>query len=247
MNDAHEVVALLPLDVGLEPYRERLTPLAQATLRGSPRRMIERCRASVLPDVWDARLEKAVGDGLARVRRLVEAAEQDLERGARASRVASAVVDRVLFELLEHHDRNVAALEAMEEELRRAPPADRPRCAQRAARGAGTWTRIPRNEIRAALVRVSRAAVGRGLDRADAVDETIRDFARLLATDERRAAARAWVSEMAAVHAEPFPLLSHELARLAAESPPTDAGADTLWLEACFGIAAVETLGAAMG
>lgn len=246
LNEAHQVAALLPLDLALEPYRQRLTPLAQATLEGSPRRLIERRRALVLPDVWDARLETAVTEGVARLRGFLDAAEEDLRRGPRASRLAAAVVDRVLFELLEDHDRNVAALAALEAELREVPPADRARCAQRAARGAGTWARIPRNEIRAALIRVSRVAVGRGLDRPDAVDESVRHLARLLATDERRAAARAWVSEMAAGHAEPFPLLSHELATLAAEPPPADAGDDAVWLETCFGIATVESLGAAM-
>lgn len=243
LRSAHELTAAIRLDLAPEPYRERLTPLAQATLSGSSRRAIDKAREHVLPDVWDDRLRGAVVDGVARLRVLVDAAEADLARSPRASRIANAVVDRVLFELLEDHDRNEAALEALEAELRAAPIEERSSRARRAVRGAGAWTRVPRNDIRAAIVRVSRTAAKRGLDRPDAVDESTRQLARLLASAERREAARRWVAEMAAVHAEPFPLLSEELRRLAAAPPPADPGADPLWVETCFGIALIESLG----
>ena len=243
LRSAHELASAIRLDLALESYRERLAPLAQATLSGSSRSKIDRARERVVPDVWDDRLRQAVVDGVARLRALVDAAEADLARGARASRIANAVVDRVLFELLEDHDRNTAALEALEAELRAVPIDERPDRARRAVRGAGTWTRIPRNDIRAAIVRVSRTANKRGLDRPDALDESTRQLARLLASAERREAARGWVAEMAAVHAEPFPLLSEELRRLAAAPPPADPGDDPLWVETCFGIAIVESLG----
>lgn len=243
LRSAHELASAIQLDLALESYRERLTPLAQATLSGSSRRTIDKARERVLPDVWDDRLGRAVVDGVARLRALVEAAEADLARGPRASRVATAVVDRVLFELLEDQDRNIAALEALEAELRDVPPDERPGRARRAVRGAGTWTRIPRNDIRAAIVRVSRTAAKRGLDRPDAFDESARQLARLLASNERREAARGWVAEMAAVHAEPFPLLAEELRRLAAAPASADPGEDPLWVETCLGIALVESLG----
>ena len=44
-------------------------------------------------------------------------------------------------------------------------------------------------------------------------------------------------------HAEPFLLLSEELRRRAAAPPPADPGDDPLWVETCFGIALVESLG----
>lgn len=87
---AHELVAAIPLEIGLESYRERLIPLARATLSGGSRRQIDRQRDSVLPDVWDEPLARVVAAGVAHLRRIVGAAEAGLARPARASRVAGA-------------------------------------------------------------------------------------------------------------------------------------------------------------
>ena len=85
LRSAHELASAIRLDLAVEPYRERLTPLAQATLSGSSRSKIDKARERVLPDVWDDRLRRAVVEGVARLRALVDAAEADLARGARAS------------------------------------------------------------------------------------------------------------------------------------------------------------------
>ncbi len=239
---AHELVAAIPFDVGLESYRERLIPLAQATLSGAPRRQIDKRRDSVMADVWDTSLARIVASGVAHLRRLVEAAEADLVHPARESRVAGAVVDRLLFELLEHQDQNVAALASLEAELQDVDPDERAGRALCAARGAATAARIPRNEIRAAIVRVARTAAGGGLDDPDAVETCTRRLARLLATDPRREAARAWVAQLATCHREPFPLLAEELRLLAEQEPADQPDDDPIWLQACFGIVVEQSL-----
>jgi hypothetical protein len=239
---AHELVAAIPLDVGLESYRERLIPLAQATVSGAGRRQIDRRRDSVLADVWDEPLARIVAAGVARLRRLVEAAEVDLAGSSRESRVAGAVVDRLLFELLEHQDQNVAALASLEGELQNLDPDERAVRALCAARGAASAARIPRNEIRAAVVRVARTAAHGGLDDPDAVERCTRQLARLLATDRRREAAREWVAQMSAFHLEPFPLLAEELRLLAEQEPADQPDDDPIWLQACFGIVVEQSL-----
>jgi hypothetical protein len=57
--DTSELAEALPLAIELEPYRERLTPLAVAVLSGESRRTIDKRRELVLPDVWDVRLREA--------------------------------------------------------------------------------------------------------------------------------------------------------------------------------------------
>jgi len=241
-TSAHELVAAIPLDIGLESYRERLIPLAQATLSGAARRQIDRQRDSVLPDVWDEPLARVVAAGVAHLRRIVEAAEADLARPARASRVAAAVVDRLLFELLEHQDENFTALASLEAELQSIDSGERAGRALCAARGAAAGARIPRNEIRAAIVRVARTTEGGELDGPDAVEKCTQHLARLLATDRRREAARAWVAQMAALQREPFPLLAAELSLLAEQTPAAEPDHDPIWLQACFGMVLEQSL-----
>ncbi len=242
---AHELVAAIPLDLPLEQYRLRLAPLAEAILSGAPDREIKRRRATLLPDVWDATLERALRDGIRRLQALLSLAEAEAPLPATQRRMAHALVDRVMFELLENHDRNIAALAGLEAELERVPREERLTVALVAVRGACGTTRIPRNEIRAAIVRSSRAAAERGFDHADAAEDGLRQLARLLATDDRRMRARAWVAQMAAIHREPFPLLAEELSRLAAATPVRDPGDDPIWLQACLGIALTESIEAA--
>jgi hypothetical protein len=241
-NGAHNLVAAIPLDLRLEDYRERLTPLAHAVLQGEARRTAEKRREFVIPDVWDERLRSTVAKDLARLRLLLDAAEIDLARSPTRSRMVHAVVDRILFELLEHNDRNAEAMQELEAELTDEAPDERAAHAAVVARGAGAWTGIPRNEIRAAIVRTARAGAARGLEREDAVDDCARHLARLLATDERRHAAREWVAEVADGHAEALPLLAEELRMLVASPQPTDPAADPIWLQTCFGFVLLEGL-----
>lgn len=241
-NGARDLVAAIRLDLRLEDYRERLAPLAQAVLQGEVRRTAEKRREIVIPDVWDERLRSTVTRGLARLRLLLDAADADLARSPTRSRTVHAVVDRILFELLEHNDRNVAAMEMLEAELTDEAPGERAAHAAVVARSAGAWTGIPRNEIRAAIVRTARAGAARGLERSDAVDDCVRHLARLLATDERRQAAREWVAEVADGHAEALPLLAEELRLLVASPQPADPTADPIWLQTCFGFVLLEGL-----
>ena len=67
-----------------------------------------------------------------------------------------------------------------------------------------------------------------------------KELARVLATDERRQAARKWVADMAEANEAHFPLLAEELRRLASASPARRPEHDAIWLEACFGLALIE-------
>jgi hypothetical protein len=241
--DIAELTAVLPLSLELEPYRERLSPLAVAVLGGESRRTIEKRREGVLSGVWDPPLRQAAVTGIGELRKelerklqLLELALADLDQPARKSRLARHVVDRVLAELLDNHDENIAALEQIERELEALAPDERTSRAAIAARGAYVAARIPRNEFRAALVRTARAVQSHGLERDDAADHGARLMARTLATDERRAAVRTWARMLGEASAEHVPLLAEELQALAAESAAGEAGSDLIWIQACLGM-----------
>jgi hypothetical protein len=241
--DCTELASVLPLQIELEPYRERLTRVAVAVLSGESRRTIDKQRELVLPDVWDGPLRTAALDGIAILRAelerkfaVLELARADLEQPVRTSKLARHVVERVLAELLDHNDQNIAALEALERELEATPPDDRASRAALAARGAFVAARIPPNELRAAIVRSARAADAYGLHREGAAEHGAVRLAQALATEQRRAAVREWARMLAEGSAEHVPLLAEELQALAVESVSTDAGSDLIWIQACLGL-----------
>jgi hypothetical protein len=242
-TDTAELAAALPLGIELEPYRERLIPLAVAVLAGESRRTIDKRRELVLPDVWDGRLRNAALEGLTTLRlelerklAVLELARADLEQPARTSKLARHVVDCVLAELIDNNDKNMAALEELERELEGLPSDDRASRAAIAARGAYVAARIPPNEFRAAIVRSARAADAHGLDKDGAAAHGAVRLAQALATEQRRAAVREWARMLAEGSAEHLPLLAQELQALAAESASTDAGSDLIWIQACLGL-----------
>lgn len=246
--DIAELTAVLPLALELEPYRERLSPVAVAVLSGESRRTIDKRRDQVLADVWDTPLRQAALAGidtleaeLERKTKLLELARSDLEQGARKSRLARRVVDRVLEDLLQNHDRNIEALERLERELEALAPDERTSHAAIAARGAYVAARIAPNEFRAATVRAARAV--NGLDPDEAADQGARIIARSLATDERRAAVREWSRGLGEASADHVPLLAEELQTLAAESAQREAGSDLIWIQACIGLTMEAGLG----
>ena len=241
--DIAELAAVLPLAIELEPYRERLSPLAVAVLQGESPRTIDKRRELVLSDVWDARLRQAAREGidsleaeLERKRGLLVLARADLQRPARRSKLARQLVDRVLAELLESNDRNIAALEELERELEALPPADRAARAAAAARGAYVVAAIPANDLRAAMVRVARMVEAHGIDHDETLDRAARLMADMLATDARRAAVRGWVAMLADGSAGNVPLLAEELHALTAESALTGPTSDLIWIQACLGL-----------
>jgi hypothetical protein len=241
--DTSELAEALPLAIELEPYRERLTPLAVAVLSGESRRTIDKRRELVLPDVWDGRLREAAFEGIAKLRKelerklaVLELARADLGRPAQKSRLVRHVVDRVLSELLDDNDQNIAALEELERELAAMPADDRASRAATAARGAFVAARIPPNELRAAIVRTARAADAYGLQRVGALERAAVLVAQALATDQRRAAVREWAAMFAEGSADHVPLLAEELRALAVESASSDAGSDLIWIQACVGL-----------
>jgi hypothetical protein len=241
--DAVELAEALPLTIELEPYRERLSPLAVAVLQGESRRTIDRRRELVLPEVWDSRLQAAALDGISKLRTelerklgVLQLARTELERPARQSKLARQIIERVLTELLESNDQNIAALEELERELEDLRPEDRASRAAAAARGAYTAARIPRNELRAAIVRTARATDRRGLHNDDTFEHAAVLMAEALATDERRAAVRGWVNAFAEGSSEHVPLLAQALHVLAVESAASDPGSDLIWIQACLGL-----------
>lgn len=248
--DSAELASVLPLAIELEPYRERLTPVAVAVLQGEPRRTIDKRCALVLPDVWDGRLREAVRAGVAQLRAelerklaVLELAEADVDLPSRDSKLARHVVDRVLAELLDNNDENIAALEALERELERLPSAERPARAAVAARGAFVAAHIPANELRAATVRAARAVGRDPVDHEDAFERGAVTLAQALATDQRRASARAWVEMLADVSADNAPLLSESLLLLATESARAAPADDLIWIQACLGLTFAAALG----
>ena len=242
-NDVADLVASLPLGIELEPYRQRLTPLAVAVLEGESRRTIDKRRDRVLAEVWDAPLRNAVLDAIEKLRLelerklgVLELARADVGRRTDESKLVRRVVDRVLADLLDAHDKNLDALEELEGELEALPPADRAPRAAAAARGAYVAARIPANELRAAIVRTARAADRHGLQNEGAFEHVAVLVAETLATQERRGAVRDWARMLADASADHVPLLAAELRALALESETTDAGSDLIWIQACLGL-----------
>lgn len=240
-RDTAELAAGLPLSIDLEPYRERLTPLATAILGGESRRAVDRRRELVLPDAWDGRLHKEVLSAIGRLRgeltrklAVLEEAGRDLEQ-PRSSRMARAVIDRVMEDLLHAHDANLAVLEELERELEAVPDNERIWRAAIVARGAYVAARIHPNEVRRAVVRAARS-LNRPAGGEDAAERTARIVARTLATSERRAAVHDWVAQFAEGSEEVLPIIASALRELLAEctaAPPED---DLLWVQACVGL-----------
>jgi hypothetical protein len=248
--DCAELACVLPLQIELEPYRERLAPVAVAVLSGESRRTIDKQRELVLPDVWDGPLRTAALDGITMLRAelerkfaVLELVRADLEQPVRKSKLARHVVERVLAELIDNNDQNVAALESLERELEAMPPDDRVWRAAIAARGAYVAARIPPNELRAGIVRAARATDAYGLHRDGAAERGAVLLAEALATDSRRTAVREWARILAEGSAEHVPLLAEGLQALAVESASADAGSDLLWIQACLGLTMEAGLG----
>jgi hypothetical protein len=246
--DIAELTAALPLALELEPYRERLSPVAVAVLGGESRRAIDKRRDQVLAHVWDTPLRQAALAGIATLEadlerkvKLLELARSDLLQPVRNSRLARRVVDRVLEDLLQNHDKNIEALERLERELEMLAPDERTARAAIAARGAYIAARIPQNEFRAAAVRAGRAVSG--LDPDEAADHGARAMARALATDGRRAAVREWSRQLGEASANHVPLLAEELQALAVESASSEPGSDLIWIQACLGLTIEAGLG----
>src|SRR3954451_4104276 len=242
--DVAELAGVLPLAIELEPYRERMRPLAIAVLQGESPRTIDKRRDLVLADVWDDRLRQGAREGIDRLeaelerkRGVLALVRADLENPARKSKLARQLVDRVLTGLLESNEQNIAALEELERELEALPSADRAARAAAAARGAYVVAAIPPNELRAAMVRAARAVERHGIDNHDSFDRAAILLAATLATDRRRAAVRGWVGMLADSSAEHVPILAAELHALAAESAVTGPTSDLIWIQACLGLA----------
>jgi hypothetical protein len=242
-DDAAALAAGLPLAIELEPYRQRLTPLALAVLDGESRRTIDKRRESVLGDVWDVPLRRAVLAGIGELRvelerklKVLALAEADVGRAARTSRLARRVVDRVLADLLDDNDKNLESLQQLERELESLPPDARASRAAVVARGAYVAARIPPNELRAAMMRTARGADAYGLDNEGAFEHAAVLMAESLATAERRGAVREWARLLAEGSSEHVPLLAEELQALAVESASADAGSDLIWIQACLGL-----------
>ena len=236
-----ELTAVLPLALELEPYRERLSPVAVGVLNGESRRTIDKRRDQVLADVWDMPLREAALAGIAtleveleRKRKLLDLARSDLDGPARKSRLARSVVERVLEDLLQNNDKNIETLERLERELEAMAPGERTSRAAIAARGAYVAARIPPNDFRAAAVRTARATSA--LQPEEAADHGARVMARALATHERRAAVREWARLLGEASADHVPLLAEELQALAVESASSEPGSDLIWIQACLGL-----------
>jgi hypothetical protein len=143
----------------------------------------------------------------------------------------------VAADLVEANDKNIAALQRLEVELRDAPLDERLVVALKAVRGAALGAGVPRTEVRAALARAGRVASASGADTVEASVESVKAFARALATKARRRHARRWVAKMATHAADELPLLAQELRRLVSVPQPVRPDDDPIWVNAAYGLA----------
>jgi hypothetical protein len=238
---AWSLVSELELDVEREPLRIPLAPLSLALVEGRSQLECERRSRSLAAEAWTAELAGTTHDALValseqlklQVHRIAEALD-DLRRPPGQSLVARAVLDRIAIELAREAQTDTRWLASLEHELREEEaPEERLRIVLQVVRGVANVIDIPDDELRAAIVR-SAPLAGSGLE-ADA-DAAARALARQLATPTRRQQVREWLVGLAGALRDELPLLSRQLARVAAEPAPEDPGEDWAWTTAVVGL-----------
>jgi hypothetical protein len=218
----------LAVAIGLMPDEEQDRPaldeLADAMLVWADEEALDAVTTKAVEQVWGDELAGEIRAPLdlltaddywaADARRALE----ELDRVGPASAIARAVVQFVAQQLGNLDQGFSFCLCCLDELVQRLPASGRRAATVQAAVVAVRDVAVPEDEVRDALRQhpVDRGAV-----------------VRVLATDERRRAARRRLGQLGRLAARSMPVLAVELAALAEEEPPKDAGDDPVWLTIC--------------
>lgn len=208
-----------------------VAPLVDRLAHGAPREETDRVAARVAAATWDDALAQAVRERLAALREeyraridTIDAVARELDRPPAENEVALALVARAAVELWARARRSYAVVSVLEDELEDAPPAEHRSRTLAIASAAIPMVDLDADEV---SVAVGRFLAGR--------DESW--LARTLATDDRRAAMRRALRQLADAAGEEFPLAVGAIRSLLDEPTPNDPAEDDLWVDLVVGLA----------
>lgn len=255
MGELDDVFSELLDDLGveLEPndVAPDIVPLAHALAEGAAARKIDKAAGEAAESVWNEEARSELAEGLQVLRdetsariSAIDEALSELERPARENRIALALVYRAAADLLSRANQNFERMAELEERLSDAPPEEHRALVLPIASAAIPAARIPPDEADEAAARFIESFPADWQELPAAANQAAHWLGRTLATDERRAAMRAALSELAnASGEEEFPLAASTLRVLLADPVPDDPAEDDLWVNLAVGVVQ-EQLGA---
>lgn len=234
----------LALELDLDFAAPLLEPVLQGIVDQAPRGRLGREAAKAATAIWNEDIAAELRDGFEGLREeattrldAIEAALRELERPPRESQVARAVVFRAAVELLARVSRNHERMNELEERLREAPEEEHAALTLPAAVAAIPAAAIDFEEADEAVVGFIESFPDPWEETPRGAEQAAHWLARTLATDERRAAMRSALAELADVAHEEFPLAAGSLEALLAEVMPEDPAEDDLWVNLVVGLA----------
>ena len=238
------------LEIGLElnSAGPAIEPLLDALIGAAPDAALRQAAEDAVEALWDADLEREVRAELedfrehavqenTRLVATIDSALAELRAPARQNHVAHALVWRAATKLIRRANRNHEQMAELERTLEHAPQTRRGGLTLPIVATASLAADIGDEEAAKAVAAYAfSVTAGRRRSRKQR-DQAAARLARSLATDERRRAARASLTELAELSTEEFPLASLTLRELLAEPVPDDPASDELWVNLVVGMA----------
>ncbi|MGH2762564.1 MAG: hypothetical protein ACRDL4_00650 [Thermoleophilaceae bacterium] len=238
------------LEIGLElnAAGPAIEPLLDALIGATPDAALRQAAEQAVEALWDADLQREVRAELEDLREhavqestrllpTIDSALAELRAPAQQNHVAHALVWRAATKLLRRANRNHERMAELERTLEHAPQARRRSLTLPIAATASLAADIGDEEAAHAVAAYALSLTTGGRRARKQRDHAAARLARSLATDERRRAVRASLTELAELSAEEFPLASLALRELLAEPVPDDPVSDELWVNLVVGMA----------
>jgi hypothetical protein len=248
-NEAEEVAELVPLALDRLAHRHLVSDLVDALFQGQKQAKIERLAgriaASAWPDVLKPAFERGLDareDELREQLGLLARARDELAKPVRATKLPSAVVAQLAYDLADEMTEAFGVLDEIEDELEdeELPEDERRAVILRLpgkVSGAAELSTEEGDRLADRLRELTRASLEDPAGARAAVDALEADLGAV-ATDERRAAVREALGQLADGTRETHPFVSAAAAELAAEPTPDDPGDDEVWKAAMNALAA---------
>jgi hypothetical protein len=221
----------LGIELDVTARGSAIAPLVDQLAQGATREETREAAARVAAETWDDALAARVSRGLEALRQqyrarlaALDAVGEELARPPGENAVALALVVRAAVELWARARKSYAVTAVLEDELEEAPPSEHRSRTLAVASAVIPLLHLDDSEV--------ASAVGRFLDDRDEAW-----LARTLATDERRAAMRRALAQLADAGSEEFPLAVGALRALLDEPVARDPAEDDLWVNLVVGLA----------
>jgi hypothetical protein len=226
-----ELLEDLGLELDLNDAATAVEPLVQVLVERASAKRLKQVAEEAAQAVWDEELKEELARELEEARhlefvdrKLLKAARRELRAPAHRNGLAHALVLRAGLVMLKRANTNVALLENVEAELRRAPRELRRKFALELAAAAIPGVAIPGEEALRALVPLVEAGY------SESGREEARRLARELATDERRQRMRRALAAFAQEARDQFPRSSAALQAILKEPMSAAPERDELWV-----------------